>query len=39
MYLYEGEILQGELKLVYEEQYHAEEEYFDEYMYFNEEEE
>ena len=38
MYLYEGESLQGELDLVYEDQYHAEEEEFDEYMHLNEEE-
>ena len=37
-YLYEGEILQDELELVHEEEYHAKEEDFDEYVYFNEEE-
>ena len=37
-YIYEGESLQYELELVYEEQYHAEEKYFDEYMHFNKKE-
>ena len=38
-YLYQGERLQDEIKLVYKEHYHAMEEGFYEYMYFNKDEE